>query len=63
MLIDLTSHKSSPELLALLARAAQHVMTPREIWEQRLSWCAADSGLSREAVAAHLLAQGYAPPP
>lgn len=30
--------KTRPELLRLLKEAAQHVMTPAEIWDQRVSF-------------------------
>lgn len=34
----MTEPKTNPVLVNLLEKAARHVMTPREIWDQRVSW-------------------------
>lgn len=60
---ELGSFKTDPELLRLLERAKLHVMTPDEIFEQRVSWCygmqdcSAGNMLSKDQVREILLRQ------
>lgn len=57
----------SPELLALLERARNHIMTPAEVYEQRVSWIIGMSDFdkelpSREQIEAALLQMGIVKP-
>lgn len=46
----MTQPRTSPALLARLAQAAKHVMTPEERRQQRLSFIAGQTGYSRDLI-------------
>ncbi len=39
-----------PELLALIEKSKKHVMTPAEIWDQRVSWVYGNISMSNSRV-------------
>lgn len=57
---------TSPELLALLEKARAHVMTPAEVFEQRVSFVfgmlSSKSKLTRDDVRQFLIKQNGIPP-
>lgn len=56
----------SPELSALLENARKHKMSPKEVYEQRVSWIYGqlnpDTGLTKEQIKARLAEEGIVDP-
>lgn len=62
--MSIPPYKTSPELLAALDRAKRHVMTPEEVFEQRVSFVygMSNSGLTKDEIR-DMLAKSQGRPP